>query len=727
MYTIMMIYLRVTLICVLFGMFVTIFSACQIFSEDISIPIDSSKYVEWKVAGGDKANTKYSSVDQINKSNVQTLEVAWEYRTGDNTESSTIQANPIVVNGVMYISSPSLKIIALDAKTGEEKWVFDTEGPEHQNRGVTYWEGENEGRILFTRGSYLYALNAETGKQIGSFGENGRVDLRKDLDREPWEELSVSSTSPGILYEDLLIMGSRVPEGPQQFAPGHIRAYNVVTGDIEWIFHTIPHPGEEGYETWSENAWQISGGANSWGGMSVDDERGIVFVPTGAPSYHFYGGDRLGENRFSTSIIALDALNGELIWDFQTVRHDIWDYDIPTSPNLVTVFHKGDYIDAVAQVTKTGMVYVLNRETGESLFPIEEMTVPQSSLIGEEVWPTQPMPVKPEPFSRQGVTEDNLTDLSPEKNAWAKEEFKKFSSKGLYDPPDTGEGTIFMPGLHGGAWWGGASVDPSNGMLYINANNIPYVISMVETEGLQANMSSYGEYVYTATCAACHGIDRKGVLPAPSLLDIKDRLTEAEVTTIVQEGKGGMPAVSSVVKEDLTALMAYLFEKEREVMESGGEGKLMSPYIHQNYYQFRDDEEYPAIKPPWGTLNAIDLNKGEIVWQVPLGEYKELTERGIPPTGTQNLGGPITTAGGLIFIAATRDRMFRAFDKDTGEILWETELETGAFATPSTYEIEGKQYIALGVGGNCKYCSEGHSGKLSTPTSDLFVVFALPD
>src|SRR5690625_1779937 len=362
--------------------------------------------------------------------------------------------------------------------------------------------------------------------------------------------------------------------------------------------------------------------------LALDEERGVVYVPTGAPSYHFYGGDRVGTNRFSTSVIALDATTGERIWDFQTIRHDIWDYDLPTHPNLVTVYQDGRYIDAVAQVTKTGMVYLLDRDTGESLFPMEERPVPSSSLMGEQAWPTQPIPLKPEPFSRQGLTEEDLTDLSPEKNAWAKEEFKKFSSRGLYDPPGTGAGTIFMPGLHGGAWWGGAAVDPSAGMMYVNANNIPYVISMVETEGLKADMSSYGEYVYTATCAVCHGIDRKGVAPSPSLENLKERLTESEVTTIIREGRGGMPAMAAVVGDDLNALLAYLFEKEREVSEAAQQGgTVMSPYIHQNYYQFRDEEEYPAIKPPWGTLNAIDLNKGVIVWQVPLGEYKELTAR----------------------------------------------------------------------------------------------------
>lgn len=700
--------------------------SCIKSDEKESIPYNEDNYKIWQIAGGDNTNSQYSSLDQINKTNVNELEVAWVYRTGDKTERSTIQANPVIIGEKMFISSPSLKIIALNAITGDEIWTFDAEGPSHANRGVSYWTDGNDERILFTRGFYLYALNAENGDLISDFGTNGRVDLRQELGREPFEENSISPTSPGIIYNNLYIIGGRTPEGPQRHTPGNIRAFDIKSGKVNWIFHTIPHPGQYGYETWSEDSWEHLGGANNWGGMSLDDERGVVYVPLGSPSYDFYGGDRIGQNLYGNSIVALDAENGELKWYFQTTRHDIWDYDLSTAPNLVTVYQNGEYIDAVAQVTKTGMVFVLNRDTGESLFPIEERQVPASTLLGEQTWPTQPFPVKPEPFSMHGLTVDDLTNISPEKNAWAREQFKKYSSQGIYDPPSLSPGTIIMPGLHGGAWWAGAAHDPSSGIMYVNANNIPYVMPMVETESLQLGMLSFGEQLYTAHCAVCHGFDREGVPPFPELLNVKEKLSADDATTIIREGRGAMPPVS-LNNNEVNAIISFLFDLEtKESAQVDEQTANIPPYVHRNYYQFRDEEGYPAVKPPWGTLNAIDLNEGEILWQVPLGEYKELTQRGIPPTGTQNLGGPVVTAGGLIFIGATRDRMFRAFDKETGEILWETELETSAFSTPSTYEVNGKQYVVIGVGGNCLYCGQGHR-KLTTEPGDSFIVFSLPD
>ena len=707
-------------------LFAGLIQACGESKKDKTFPYNPDHYISWTVAGGDNANSQYSSLQQINKSNVQNLEVAWVYRTGDKSDRSTIQANPVIIGNRMYISSPALKIIALNAETGEELWTFDAGGPSHANRGVTYWTDGNEESIFFTRGFFLYALDANTGKPLIDFGEDGRIDLREGLNREPAEELSISPTSPGIIYNDLYIIGGRVPEGPQRHTPGHVRAFDVRTGEIKWIFHSIPHPGEYGYDTWPGDSWEKLGGANNWGGMSLDDERGVVYVPLGSPSYDFYGGDRIGKNLYGNAIVALNATTGELIWYFQTTHHDIWDYDLSTPPNLLTVYHDGQFIDAVAQVTKTGMVFVLNRDTGESLFPIENRPVPPSTLLGEQTWPTQPFPVKPEPFSMHGLTEDDLTDLSPEKNAWAREQFRKYSSRGIYDPPSTSPGTIIMPGLHGGAWWGGAAHDPSSGIMYVNANNIPYVMPMVETESLQLGMLSFGEQLYTAHCAVCHGFDREGVPPFPELLNIGENISTDEAASVIVEGRGAM-APLSLNNNEVSAIISFLYDIEtKENAEIDAQTANIPPYVHRSYYQFRDEEGFPAIKPPWGTLNAIDLNKGEILWQVPLGEYKQLTERGIPPTGTQNLGGPVVTAGGLIFIAATRDRMFRAFDKDTGEILWETELETGAFATPSTYEINGKQYVVIGVGGNCLYCGQGHR-KLVTEPGDSFVVFALPD
>jgi quinoprotein glucose dehydrogenase len=584
---------------------------------------------EWRYYAGDPGGTRYSRLRQIDRGNVSKLRVAWTYHSGDKGDRgrTTIECTPIVVDGVMYITSPMLKAIALDAATGKEKWVFNPfagtpDRPRGVNRGVTYWQDSknpNDKRILHTAGTRLYALDAVTGKPIDSFGDKGSVELKAELDRQTIGSFNGVS-SPGVIFNDRIILGSAVGEGPGPSAPGHVRAYDVRTGKRVWIFHTIPHPGEFGSDTWEPDAWKTVGGVNDWGGMSVDEKRGLVFLALGSPAFDFYGGQRLGQNLFGNSVVALDAATGKRIWHFQTVHHDLWDYDLPTLPMLARVGGR----DAVVQLTKTAMAFVLDRETGKPLLGVEERPVPASDIPGEKAWPTQPFPIKPPPFSPQ-IFEP--TNISPEARAYVLERLKDLRSKALFVPPSL-EGSIALPGTLGGALWGGASFDPQTGYMFVSTQNLA------------------------------------------SIMALKKADPEA----------------------------AY-------------------PYDHLGWTKFRDAEGYPAGKPPWGQLSAIDLTKGEIVWQVPLGEHKELTARGVPQTGTENFGGCIATAGGLIFIGATKDEMFRAFDTRKGKVLWETKLESGGYATPSTYMVNGKQYVVIAAGGG---------GKLGTPSSDAFVAFTLP-
>lgn len=684
---------------------------------------EQQKYNSWKIKGGTSDGVQYSSLEQINNENVQNLRVAWSYHSGDADtvgNRTQIQCNPIIVDGLLYATSPSLKAFAIDAASGKEYWKFnpnDENGNLGANRGVTYWEHGDDKRILYSFGEYLYALDAETGKPVKTFGIDGRVSLKEGLG-ERAKDLMVLSNTPGVIFNNLIIIGSRVHEGPLA-APGYIRAFNVQNGKLEWTFHTIPQPGEYGYDTWPKDAWKKIGGANCWSGMTVDHDRGLVFASTGSASFDFYGGNRAGKNLFANCVLALDAKTGKRKWHFQTTHHDLWDRDLPTAPLLVTVTHNGNKIDAVVQVTKQGFTFLFNRDTGEPLFSVEEKSFPTSDLEGEKTWPTQPVPSKPAPFARQAFTEDMINNLSPEAEVYIKDKFKNLRTGSQYIPPSK-EGTIVFPGFDGGAEWGGPSFDPEHGVLYVNSNEMPWILTMVDVR--MNAQTSLGSSLFQTYCATCHGKDRKGDDQHiyPSLENVQGKFNSKTLSQFISKGKGVMPAFKSLHDDERIAIANYLLNIDENVKKAEQGIFERQPdilYSNTGYNRFVTPEGYPAVKPPWGTLNAIDLNSGEIKWKVPLGEFEELKNKGIPPTGTENYGGSVVTKSGLIFIAASRDEKFRAFDKVTGKVLWEYKLPAGGYATPSIYEINGKEYVVIACGG----------GKMKTASGDQYIAFCLPD
>ncbi|SHG40966.1 quinoprotein glucose dehydrogenase [Chryseolinea serpens] len=702
--------------------FFTPFFACFILAIVLACTKNREAHTTWSVYRGDAGSTGYSTLDEITPENVNQLEVAWTYHTGDAREGnrSAIQCNPIIVNGKMYVTSPQLKLVALEPGTGKELWKFDpfvNSEATGVNRGVTYWEKGTDKRIFFSAGPHLYALNADNGSLIPTFGVAGRVDLRDGLGRDP-STLAVWATSPGIIYGDLLIQGTALGEG-YDAAPGFVRAYDAATGKIAWTFHTIPQPGEYGHDTWDKDAYTQVGGTNSWAGMTLDEKLGLVFVPTGSPAFDFYGGNRKGENLFGNCLIALDAKTGTRKWHHQLVHHDLWDYDLPAPPTLVTLHKDGKEIDAVAQVTKMGMVFLFERESGEPVYPIEERPVPKSDLMAEETWPTQPFPVKPLPFVRHNFTEDDITNISQASHDYVKAKITGARRGSIYTPPST-DGVVQFPGTRGGAEWGGASFDPETGVLYVNANEIPLLIKMKAMEMSDGQLlASAGEKVYTLNnCTMCHGADRAGTGVFPSLQNLAKRKKEDAVRTLLKTGRGQMPAFPNISATDKDALIAYLFDKKEASAKPANTPSQPTTYryVHDGWNALTDQEGYPGVKPPWGTLNAIDLNTGDRLWQVPLGEYPELIKKGIPPTGTQNLGGTMVTASGLVFVGATRDEKFRAFDKKTGKLIWEYKLPAGGYATPATYSVDGRQYIVIAAGGG---------GKVGSPSGDAYVAFAL--
>ncbi len=768
---------------------------------------------DWAAYNGGANGEHYSPLAQITPANVHLLKPAWRFNAGTD---GGLQVNPLVVGRVLYGYTATLQVIALDAATGKQIWTFDPGISARQpSRGFTYWTDGHESRLFAYVMNFLYALDPQTGKPIAGFGEGGRLDLRKDLDSD-YTQNTVALTTPGVLYKDVLIVGFRAPEANP--APrGDIRAYNVRTGKLAWSFHTIPHPGEEGYETWPAGAWRTAGAANNWPGMSVDDKRGIVFVPTGSAVSDFYGYDRIGDDLYANTLLALDASTGRKLWHFQDVHHDIWDRDFPAPPALVTVMHDGKPVDAVAQTTKHGFVFLFDRVTGKPLFPVEERAFPASTVPGEVAARTQPIPLAPAPFARQRLTADMLTKRTPAAHAWAVRQFKTFRSGGQFVPLAVDQQTVVFPGFDGGAEWGGPAVDPRSGVIYINANDLPWTGALTENKS-----GSPGYITYETQCAVCHGADRTGNPPAfpslvhidkkltqaqiaevvhngkgrmpgfpaiqdqrlaqllefvqtgrgaasdpasvspesgvdsvgakvyqkncalchgdnrlgapsnyPALVGVRTRLTDAQIVSNIHNGKGRMPGFPKLTADDNAALLRFLGPPATTATASVGAGaekrELTSAapldgsrpkYGFTGYRRFLDPDGYPAVVPPWGTLNAIDLNTGRYLWKVPLGEYRELAAHGLTNTGCENYGGPVVTAGGMLFIGATiYDRKLRAFEASTGKLLWQADLPYAGTATPSTYMVDGKQYIVIATSG---------ARDTRGPQGAAYVAFALP-
>jgi quinoprotein glucose dehydrogenase len=684
---------------------------------------------DWPSYSGSPDNMHYSKLHQINTSNVSQLKEVWRF---DTQERGGLETSPVVIHNVLYSYTPTQKVFALDAATGKLLWEYaPKEASPGNKRGLVYWESSDhsEKRILAGIATFMYELDAITGKPIESFGEHGRVDLRLNR-RDVTPPLSVTTSSPPVVYKDLFIIGGGMPESLPA-APGDIHAYDIRTGKLQWSFHTIPHPGEFGYETWPKDAWTYSGAANNWCGMAVDTERGIVYVPTGSAATDWYGADRIGDDLFADSLIALDAATGKRLWHFQAVHHDLWDRDFPAPPALVTVTRNGKQIPAVAQTSKQGFLYLFNRVDGTPLFPMETKKYPASTVPGEVAAVEQTLPTKPAPFALQLVTKDTLTNRTPAAHEWALQQLSHIRSEGQFVPISVDRDTMMMPGFDGGAEWGGPAFDPSTHILYINSNNFALTESLTPHKP-----GSQGHDIYMSRCAACHGANRQGQPPdIPSLIDVTKRLTYDQVGNTVQQGRGRMPAFPELANGGAAfdSLRKYLAtgddlvaaakkpennpQLEPDARAEGGSAKG-EKFDFTGYKKFNDPEGYPAIATPWGTLNAINLDTGEYIWKIPFGQYPDLVAKGLPDTGSENYGGPIVTSGGLLFIGATvLDKKFRAYDKATGKLLWEAKLPLSANTTPITYEIDGHQFIVIGAGGQ---------RDPSVPSGGVYVAFALP-
>jgi quinoprotein glucose dehydrogenase len=701
----------------------------------------AQNYTKWSEYGGGAESSQYSSLREINRTNVSQLQIAWIFPSGDDNRYFF---NPIEVHGLTYVLAQNNSIVALNAETGKIVWVHraDPQTDIITDRGINYWESRDgrDRRLLFSSNHFLRAIDARTGKTILSFGARGRVDLKEGLGRDPSTLSLVQSTTPGRVFGNLLILGSATNQGYGS-APGDIRAFDVRSGRLAWVFHTIPHPGEFGYDTWPKDAWKRVGGANCWGEISVDEKRGIVYVPTASPKYNFYGADRHGANLFGDCLLALDARTGKLLWYFQMVHHDIWDYDNAAAPKLVTVWHDGRRVDAVAQVAKTGFVWVFDRVSGKPLWPVEERPEPPSDVPGEETWPTQPFPTKPPPFARQAFHAGDVNPFikDPQEAARFRDEIEAARNSGLFTPPALTD-TIEMPGNSGGANWGSAAIDPAHGSLYVLSMDLPCMLKLepeVEDRAFRGESAEQqGHFLYESNCRLCHGAYLKGLPPAiPSLVNIGARFNAGQIESIVRAGRGPMPGFPRLAKTDVEALIAFLLNPARATgspsrpaadppaavtrpkatRDSGGVRYL------SGFGFMMTSAGTPAITPPWSSLTAYDLNTGTIKWKIPLGDVPELAAKGIHGTGLPfPRTGPVVTGGGLIF-TATRDHAVRAYDAATGKMVWEKRLNTPLQGIPSVYEAGGREYLVV-----CAAAPEVTDPASQGHIQGAYVAFALP-
>ena len=736
----------------------------------VASALADDKPTEWPGYGGRGDQSKFVRLDDLTKDNVAQLQIAWTYPTGDER---SYQFNPVVVDGVMFVLAKNNSLVALELATGRELWI-------HANlrgiatRGISYWEStdRSDRRLLFMMDNTLQAIDARTGKSILSFGTNGVVDLRNDLGRDPATITRGMSGTPGRVFGDLIMLGSSTGEGYLS-APGHIRAYHVITGELVWRFHTIPQPGEFGYDTWPKDAWQYAGGVNVWGEITVDEARGIAYFPLGSPTYDYYGADRHGANLYGNCLLALDARTGKRLWHFQTVHHDLWDYDLVSAPQLITVNKDGRRIDAVAVATKQGFLFVLDRVTGEPVWPVQERPVPPSDVPGEQAWPTQPFPVGLEPFSRQIMTEHDVTALflTPEERATWQERVRK-ARKGLFTPPSTEE-TVTVPGAVGGVNWGNTAANPDAGIVYLLNQDFPSFYKL-ETRGSDKPARARagdtteaavrrGEQAYAQHCLVCHGPDRAGTTAGPSLLGAAAQLIYPQLRRTVIYGVGRMPPVQHVDDDTIGDLLSFLTQNAGRapdgsplpevlppgpVVASGGAPREPSPprRFIPGGLPYPEGVEAPAVRyytdyglghpylmtPPWSTIMAYDLNKGVIKWRKPLGQDLHATQAGASGTGVprgSQRNGMIVTSTGLVFSTAKDGKLY-AFDADTGDVLWSGQLPMGTEGLPAIYEWNGRHHIVVNATTPLTWgVKSRESGIGSTEPRGVggYVVFALPE